>query len=283
MRAYRSPLRLFLFGLIGLLMMMAAVDVMWGHWISTEPDHNEGVLSTRGLAQQRGDILWGAAMIGVGTFLLGGAVVELVRRKPQCVVTSNGIKVPVGVREKELFILWTNVRDVWFVVEDDPYDGSHRKKLVIDVVDPVDLPVQPYGGEWRGSQLHLDAQDWTRDADEVATAARAALEHYRRVAEIKLMEQPSLTWETTVTSPGDGGLAVLADPDAAEITEGDEVVDSGALPDSPPSNDDVEPSEVSRDEDPIDEPAPINELGDDDPIVASDDEEPTEHATEDDE
>jgi len=77
MRAYRSPFRLFVFGILGMFLMIAAVDVMFGHWVSTPPEDNEGVFTTRGQAQQRGDIIWGAAMLGAGTLLFAGTVIEL--------------------------------------------------------------------------------------------------------------------------------------------------------------------------------------------------------------
>lgn len=203
MRAYRSPTRLFAFGVVGIILIVAAIDVMFLHEISTPPEATDGVLTTRGLAQQRGDIVWGAALIGIGTLLTGGAVVELVRRRPQAVVDSAGITLAIGHHEEEVQIPWENVRDVLSDVVVDPYDGSTREVLLIDVVEREGLPDVPVGGEWVRNELRIDAHDWTKRVTDVALSAQGALEHSRRIRAIQQMEAPSLTWETTVAGDGE--------------------------------------------------------------------------------
>ncbi|MGI9586020.1 MAG: hypothetical protein ACR2N7_10565 [Acidimicrobiia bacterium] len=198
MRAYRSPIRLFAFGVVGIVLIVAAIDVLFVHEISTPPEANEGVLSTRGLAQQRGDIVWGAALIGIGTLLAGGAVVELVRRRPLAAVDAGGIALAIGHREHEVRILWENVRAVSSDVVVDPYDGSTRELLLVDVFDRDGLPDTPVGGEWVRNELRIDAHDWTTRVTDIALSAQGALDHHRRVEAIQEMEAPSLTWETTV-------------------------------------------------------------------------------------
>jgi hypothetical protein len=205
MRAYRSPIRLFAFGFVGIILIVAAIDVMFLHEVSTppEPKTTDEGLTTRGEAQRRGDIVWGAALIGVGTLLTGGAVVELVRRRPQAVVNSAGITLAIGHREQEVQIPWENVRDVSSDVVVDPYDGSTREVLLVDVVEREGLPDVPVGGEWLRNELRIDAHDWTKRVTDVALSAQGALEHSMRVRAIKQMEAPSLTWETTVVGEGE--------------------------------------------------------------------------------
>ena len=157
MSAYRSPIRLFVFGLLGLILIVASIDVLFGHWISTEPENTDGVLTTRGQAQQRGDILWGSVLIGTGTLLVVGAVAELIRRQPQCQVTNAGIELPMGSHEAEVVIPWGDIRSVRAEMDRDPFDGSSRPRLVVDVVDRRGLPAEPHGAEWIGTELHVDA------------------------------------------------------------------------------------------------------------------------------
>jgi hypothetical protein len=197
-RVYRSPLRLFAFGVVGLVLLLAAVDVMFGHWISTPPENTDGFLSTRGQAQQRGDIVWGSAMIAVGTLLVGGAVLELVRRRPEVEVTPDGLVLAIGSREREVTVAWSTISDVSSAVLEDPYDGSSRANLVVGVVDRSGLLEDPLGATWRGDDLCMDASDWTKPVTDVALAAQAALGHHRRMQEIKQMGPPSLEWVTTV-------------------------------------------------------------------------------------
>jgi hypothetical protein len=222
-RAYRSPLRLFAFGVVGLVLLLAAVDVMFGHWISTPPENTDGFLSTRGQAQQRGDIVWGSAMIAVGTLLVGGAVLELVRRQPEVEVTPDGLVLAIGSREREVTIGWSNIDDVSSAVLEDPYDGSSRANLVVDVVDRTGLPDDPLGATWRGDDLCVDASGWTKPVTDVALAAQAALGHHRRMQEITQMGPPSLEWFTTVNESASAPSVPSEsdpDPDAGGATAG---------------------------------------------------------------
>ena len=250
MRSYRSPLRLFVIGLIGIVLLIAATDVMFGHWLSTPPDNNDGVLTTRGQAQQRGDIVWGAAMVGVGTLLVGGAVVELVRRRPQVVVGSNEVTLAIGSGERDVAIEWANVRAVASEVAIDPYDGALREQLVIDVYDRSGLPDDPLGAQWSGNELRVDAHDWTRDVGDIALACQGALGHHRRVEEIKEMGPPSMVWESVVdgedASPVGAitGVATDTDPQPGPGPSADRAMDMAV------SEDPVDETQVGEGGDP---------------------------------
>jgi hypothetical protein len=205
MRAYRSPFRLFIFGIIGMFLMIAAVDVMFGHWVSTPPEENEGVLSTRGQAQQRGDIIWGAALLGAGTLLFAGTVIELGRRKPLVEIREDGVFLAVSTTSDEVVVPWGQVDSIRSGRTVDPNDGGERTELVITVNSRTDLPDDLVGADWDGPNLRVDTHDWSEPVAEVAIAANGALEHFRRVQEIEAMGQPELTWETTVVAPSGGG------------------------------------------------------------------------------
>ncbi|MCL1594123.1 MAG: hypothetical protein M3132_07235 [Actinomycetia bacterium] len=200
MRAYRSPLRLFLLGVVGLLLVIAAIDVMFAHRISTEPENNEGVLTTRGQAQQRGDIVWGAVMIGAGTLLFGGGIIELIRRKPVIQIREDGLVAAIGTTQTDVVIPWVQMNAVTSAVIEDEYDGGMRDQLIVDVNDRTGLPDAVVSARWVGSELRIDAMDWTKRVTEIALSAQGALEHSRRVAEIAEMEEPSLVWETSVVA-----------------------------------------------------------------------------------
>lgn len=236
MRVYRSHFRMFLFGVVGVLLLVAAVDVMFGHWLSEPPENNEGVLTTRGQAQQRGDIVWGAAMIGTGTLLVGGAFFDLVRRKPVCEVGSSGLSMSIGSGEGVVEIPWTNVRDVYVTSRVDPYDGSTREKLAVSILDRSALPTDLVGADWEGADLLVDAHDWTKDGEDVVRAAQASLGHSRRMAQLRELDTPSGSWETTVAespdaTPLDDEVATIEASDhAAVAVEDPDPVDDGPSP-----------------------------------------------------
>ena len=199
MRAYRSPLRLFVFGIIGIVLIVAAVDVMFGHWVSTAPEtSDEGALTTRGQAQQRGDILWGAAVLGAGTLLFGGAVIELARRKPLVEVRDDGMMFAVGTTEREVVVPWSRIETIRSGVTEDAYDGSRFGDLMLALRSGQDLPDEMIGATWDDPVLHIDARDWSESLADVQLAAQGGLEYFRRVEAIGEMGAPSITWETTV-------------------------------------------------------------------------------------
>lgn len=263
MRAYTSPIRLFAFGLLGLLLILASIDVMFAHWVSTEPENTDGILTTRGEAQQRGDIIWGAVMLGTGTVLFGGALIELVRRQPQCVIAAGGIEIPMGKHRDDVTVAWSNISDVRGDLIQDGFDGSMREQLVIEVLDTDMLPAEPQGAEWSGNELLVDAENWTKGVGEFAIAAQGALGHYRRVDEIKHMETPSLTWQTSVATTGDGAEEQIAPGGEVEI---DDVETDPASNDHP--TEPVSPTQDESDHGDTDTP-PQSDAGSDD--VAPDD------------
>lgn len=203
MRVYRSPIRLFIFGLMGLLLIVAAMDVIFIHEVSTPPEMHDGVLNTRGQAQQRGDMVWGGLMLGVGVLVVGGTVIELARRRPNAVVSGEGLSLAIGPGEQDVVIPWDVVEEVRSDVTPDPYDGADREQLVITVSDRAHLPSEPIGATWDGNTLSVDAHGWTKRVTDIALRAQGTLAHHQRVALVATMEPPSLTWETTVvTAPG---------------------------------------------------------------------------------
>lgn len=203
MRVYRSPLRLFLFGVVGLVLMIAAVDVMFAHWVSTPPDNNEGVLNTRGKAQQRGDFVWGAGLMAAGTLLFGTGVIELVRRKPLVEIGEDGIVAAVGTTVRDVVIPWGRIEFVSSGVIDDPFDGSKREQLFVELNDVGNIPADLISATREGALLSIDAHDWTTAVTDVALAAQGALDYHRRVEAISQMGEPSLVWEVTIPAAED--------------------------------------------------------------------------------
>jgi hypothetical protein len=196
MRAYRSPLKLFVFGIIGIVLIAAASDVLFGHWLSTAPDTIDTALTTRGRAQQRGDILWGGVMLVSGVLIFGGSVVELFRRRATVVVGSEGLVVDSGSIEGH--IPWGNIESISSTVISDPYDGSMREQLVVELQPDTDVDDAVAGPTPDGETIYVDAHDWSSRVTEVALAAQGAHDHFQRMEAVRSYEPPSIVWETTV-------------------------------------------------------------------------------------
>lgn len=189
LRVERSPIRLFLFGLAGLLLMLGAVDVMWGHWVSTPPDTYNEEITSKGRNQRRSDYVWGAFMLVGGVGLFGYAVTSLIRRSPVLVLREDGIVVAVGAPGDEpVFVPWQAVDGVYCAAETDPDGGPSRDVFVIDFNDPGGLPSEPWGASWDGNRLQIDATGWEKPIGEVAIHAGIALEQAHRLGNEEEMQ-----------------------------------------------------------------------------------------------
>ena len=213
MYAYRSSVRLFAVGVIGLILIVAALDIMFFHWLSTPPDGADSVLTTRGQAQQRGDMLWGASLIGIGVVMFGTAIIELVRRKPMVEVRDDGLYAQIGANAPDVLIPWSAVASVTSTVAVDPYDGSTREQLVVRLSAPETVPLALAGAVLNGNELHIDAHDWNRSVTDIALAAQGARDHATRLAVAAQPEPaPAGMWETRVDMPTEEMPVVVEDP-----------------------------------------------------------------------
>lgn len=198
MHTFRSPFRVFIVGLVGVVLILGAIDVMFLHKFSTPPSGAPGQLDTRGLAEQRGDIVWGAGMIGMGVILVGSSLIELFRRKPAVDVRDDGLYVQIGAHNPDVLIPWSHIADVTSAVHEDPFDGSIREQLVVRVSDARTIPREISGAAWVGTDLYIDAHDWNRSVTDIALAAQGARNYVMRPPPEPTEEGPSMMWETSV-------------------------------------------------------------------------------------
>ena len=212
LRVDRSPVRLFLFGLVGLFLMVGAVDVMWGHWVATPPDTYNEEITSKGRNQRRADYVWGAFLLAGGAGIFGFAVTALIRRTPALVVRDDGLALVIGSPgEEPAFVPWSNISAVTSAAERNPNGGYDRDVLVVDVIDPAGLPTEPWGASWAGNRLIVDASGWDKPIGEVVIHAGIALDRYQH------FEAP----RSVAIGPGDidSADAVTLPPDGEEMPD----------------------------------------------------------------
>jgi hypothetical protein len=184
LRVERSPVRLFLFGLVGLFLMLGAIDVMWGHWVATPPDTFNEEITQKGRNQRRADYVWGALLLAGGAGLFGFALTALIRRTPTLVVRDDGLSLTLGSPgEEPVFVPWSAISFVSSAAEKNPNGGYDRDVLVVDIIDPAGLPAEPWGASWKGNRLVIDAGGWDKPIDEVVIHAGIALDRYQHSEE----------------------------------------------------------------------------------------------------
>ena len=181
-RVDKSPVRIFLFGLVGVVLLLASVDIVWGHWLSTAPEvSEEGVITTRGRSQRRADFVWGTALFLGGAGMFGYAVTSLIRRRPVMVFDEEGVDLFVtGPTADPTFVSWSAVRSVLSAADRDPDGGPAVDVLVFDLDDRGSLSDRPWGARWDGNRLKVDATGWDVAVGEVAARAELDLDRYRR-------------------------------------------------------------------------------------------------------
>ncbi len=180
LRVERSPLRQLLFCLAGVLLLVAAVDIVWTHKVSDPPDTgNDGGLTSRGLVERRTDVIWGTLFIVAGGALVLVSLGGLTSRRPVVEVTDDELRLRVAGPARMIAIPWNEVVSV----RSGSDDGDGRvpaRVLLVDVVEPVRYPEALWGAEWRDSTLVVDADSWGIPPEQVAIHANLALEAHRR-------------------------------------------------------------------------------------------------------
>jgi hypothetical protein len=193
-RVERSPVRLFLAGIVGIVLLLAAADITFGHWLSTAPETSEeGAITTRGRSQRRADFAWGAVFLVGGAGLFGYAVTSLVRRRPVMVIDEEGLELYItGPTSDPARVPWSDLLGVHSAAEDDPDGGRSVDVMVFDLAHRGAVPDEPWGAQWEGGRLKLDASGWDEPVGEVGVRIELDLAGYRRdraVDDLALEEQ----------------------------------------------------------------------------------------------
>lgn len=182
LRVERSAVRLFLMGVAGLVLIIAALDVMSVHLLSTAPEMDSaGVLTSRGRNARRTDLIWGWSFLLVSVPLFFAALAGLLRRRPLIELDEEGIAMRLTGPGPPDFVPWTEIRSVRSGVSDDADGGRPLSVLMIDVEYPERLPLEPWGARWSGNRLVLDAHTWAVPPEQVAVHAELTRERHRAV------------------------------------------------------------------------------------------------------
>jgi hypothetical protein len=181
-RVHRSPLRQFLFGVAGLLLLVAAVDIVWAHRVTLEPETDDsGVLTSRGESRRRQDLLVGSAFLLAGGGLVAIALAGLLNPRPVAVVDDDGIRLRIAGPQRMLDIAWSEVAEVRSARE--PGDGLRsRPVLLVRFRQPGYWPEEYWSARRDGPWLVVDTDSWTKPPEEVVVHARMALEAFHRPA-----------------------------------------------------------------------------------------------------
>lgn len=166
---YRSPLRQFMFGLAGLILILAAIDIVWAYKLADPPTIDaSGNLTSRGHIDRRHDLMWGSLflLVGGGTTLV--AIAGLVRRQPMLELTDDGVSIRLLSANHMMHIPFHRILWARSSSEDSPDASIRPRQLLIGVDEPARFSDQLWGAEWRDNVLRIDTDGWSETAEEIA-------------------------------------------------------------------------------------------------------------------
>jgi hypothetical protein len=168
-RVDRSPIRQFLFGVAGLILIITAVDIMWAHKLSEPPstDAND-VVTSRGQIDKRQDLMWGSLFLFVGGATTLASAIGLLRNRPVLEIDENGVSIRLLGASDMMHVPFHRIISVRSATDDDPDAAVRPRQLLIRVNEPERFPKQLWGAEWQGNLLRIDTQGWSETAEEIA-------------------------------------------------------------------------------------------------------------------
>ena len=181
MRVRKSLVRHAMMVLAGLLLLVAAFDIMWLHVVAGPPetDQETGELTSRGRSQQRTDYLWGTVFLVAGAALLAFGIAGGVGRVPVAVITDDELRLRIGGPRMFVSFPWSDVR--WVHTGSDGDDELvPTRVLLVHVETREAYPDRLWGADWDGATVMVDAHAWEMRPSDVVTHATLALEAWRR-------------------------------------------------------------------------------------------------------
>jgi len=162
-------MRQFMFGIAGLILILAAIDIVWAYKLSEPPSAEEnGTLTSRGQVDRRQDLMWGSLflLVGGGTALV--SIAGLVRRKPVLEIDDDGVTMRLLSANENMHIPFHRMIAVRSGFDDTPDSPVQPRQLLITVDEPDRFPDQLWGAEWQGNVLRVDTDGWSETAEEIA-------------------------------------------------------------------------------------------------------------------
>jgi hypothetical protein len=196
----------------GVVLILAALDIMAFHQVSSPPEVDEetGEINSTGRSQERGDLLWGSVLTVAGAGMVLAGAMGVMWRRPVAAVGEDGLELRVAGPTKTITIPWSEV--AWVHSGSDGDDERVPTRVfLVHVADAGRYPAAPWGAEWDGDTLMVDAANWTMRPADLVIHANVALTDWRR--------HHGLPPDADVSvSPGEAGAA---DPDGVgDVTEG---------------------------------------------------------------
>lgn len=173
----RSATRQLLMAVAGILLLVAALDIVSLHRLSDAPQtNNDGVLTAKGQTERRTDLAWGSLFTAVGASLIVVGFGGLATSRSVVELTEDSIRLRVAGPISMMDIPW---EDIVSVRSGSDYgDGAAIPVPVflVEVEDRANYPDGLWGAVWRGNTLQVDADGWETPVEDVVIRAELNLD-----------------------------------------------------------------------------------------------------------
>jgi hypothetical protein len=176
----RSPIRQLLMTAAGILLIIAAVDIVSLHRLADPPTIDDnGVLTSKGQTERRTDMVWGSLFTAVGGSLIVVGLGGLLTARPMVELTDDVIRLRIAGPLSTLDVPW---EEIVSVRSGRDYDDDGRVAiplLLVEVEDRSKYPDGLWGAVWDGDVLQVDADGWEAPVEDVVIRASLMLEKPR--------------------------------------------------------------------------------------------------------
>jgi hypothetical protein len=173
----RSPLRQLLMAIAGMLLLVAAYDIVWMHQLSDPPSANDdGLLTSKGQTERRTDLVWGSLFVVIGGSLVAVGFGGWVKGRSAVELRDDVLRLRVAGPLATMDIPW---EDIVSIRSGRDYDDDGRipvPVLLVEVDDRTKYPDGLWGAVWDGNTLQVDADGWAATVEDVAIRAELMLE-----------------------------------------------------------------------------------------------------------
>lgn len=178
----RSPVRQLLIAIAGMVLLVAALDIVWMHRLSDPPSADDaGVLTSKGRTERRTDLVWGSLFVVVGSSLVAVGFGGWVRGRSAVELHDDVLRLRVAGPLATMDIPWKDIVSIRSGKDHDDDGRIPIPVLLVEVEDRTEYPDGLWGAVWEGNTLQVDADGWATTVDDVAIRAELMLE--RPVAE----------------------------------------------------------------------------------------------------
>ena len=176
--ATRSPVRQLLLTAAGIVLLLAALDIVSLHRLSEAPSTDDnGVLTSKGQTERRTDVIWGTLFGSIGGMLVVVGLGGLMTGRPVVELSDDALRLRVAGPLTMLDIPW---EDIVSVKSGRDYEDSGRipvPVLLVEVANPDRYPKQLWGSVWDGPVLQVDGDSWETSVEDIAIRAELMLGH----------------------------------------------------------------------------------------------------------